>query len=262
LSDTEKQELLKEKGYYQGGIDGDFGRLSNKALDDFIKAERLSKTADINAALQKEDYENVTVSFLKTGQYYSRVIPKKQIVIHHTAGGPSAWATKQWWDSNPSKVATDFIIDANGDVLRVMPKGYWGWHLGVGRADLDAASIGIEICNYGFLNKQGISFYNAYGGKVPYNKVYLLPHAWKGFWYFEKYTDMQLESLYELLKDLVEDYEIDFDKSTFHSGRGGVFDWSSAAMQGREGIYTHNSYLTYKTDAYPHHQLIDLLQEL
>ncbi|WP_026998558.1 peptidoglycan recognition protein family protein [Eisenibacter elegans] len=262
LTAEQKQIFLQEKGYYYGAIDGEYGPFSQKAEEDFCKAHRIESQKAFIEKLQQPDYPGVTPAFLRVGQYFQTVSAKKQIVIHHTAGSGSAWNTKQWWDMHPAQVATDFIIDADGSILRVIPKGYWAWHLGVGRMDLDSRAIGIELCNYGFLVKAGNTYHNDYGGIVPPERVYTLKEQWKGHWYFEKYTPQQLQSLYGLLKCLVEEYGINFDKNTFHDGKSGVFDWSRDAMNGREGIYTHNSYLLYKTDAYPHHELIDLLQAL
>lgn len=59
----------------------------------------------------------------------------------------------------------------------------WAYHLGlkqevfteagVSYKSLDKISIGIEICNYGQLTKNGY-YYNYVGGKVDYNDVTIL----------------------------------------------------------------------------------------
>lgn len=260
LSTKEKQTFLKAKGYYLGAVDGMYGPASRKAEKDFKLAEGLDARTNMRAALVKPDYAGVTSSFLRLGQYYNSVYPKKQIVIHHTAGGPSAIATKNWWDSNPQRVATDFIIDQNGSVIRAFPKGYWAWHIGLGRPDLDSQAIGIEVCNYGYLTKQGTIFRNAYGGVV--NNVYTLSEAYRGHIYFENYTDAQFSSLDRLLRALISEYNIPVEKSTFKTGQGGIFELMPEAAQGKAGIYGHGAYLYGKTDMYPHPKLLSLLNNL
>ena len=260
LSIKEKQTFLKAKGYYLGAVDGMYGPASRKAEKDFKLAEGLDARTNMRAALVKPDYEGVVSNFLRLGQYYNSVYPKKQIVIHHTAGGPSAIATKNWWDSNPQRVATDFIIDQNGTVVRAFPKGYWAWHIGLGRPDLDSRAIGIEVCNYGYLTKQGTIFRNAYGGVV--NNVFTLSEAYRGHVYYENYTDAQFIALEKLLKALIKEYDILVNKSTFKTGQGGIFELMPEAAQGNPGIYAHGAYLYGKTDMYPHPKLLSMLNNL
>jgi N-acetyl-anhydromuramyl-L-alanine amidase AmpD len=256
----EKQTFLKAKGYYLGAIDGMYGPASRKAEKDFKLAERVDARTNLRAAMVKPDYDGVTNNFLRLGQYYDSVYPKKQIVIHHTAGGPSATATKNWWDSNPQRLATDFIIDQHGSVIRTFPKGYWAWHIGLGRPDLDSQAIGIEVCNYGYLTKQGTVFRNAYGGIV--NNVYTLAQPYRGHTYYENYTDAQFASLDKLLRALVEEYDIPLNKETFRTGQGGIFELMPEATSGKKGIYAHGAYLAGKTDMYPHPKLLSLLKSL
>lgn len=262
LSVKEKQMLLKARGYYLGAIDGLYGSASHKAEKDFKLAEGLDAHANLRTALAKPDYAGVSNHFLHPGQYYNSVYSKKQIVIHHTAGGPSAKATIDWWNSkeSPERVATDFVISQDGAITRAFPKGYWAWHIGLGRPDLDSQAIGIEVCNYGYLSKQGTVFRNAYGGVV--NNVYTLYQPYRGHVYFENYTDAQFSSLNKLLKVLITEYRIPVNKETFKTGQGGIFELMPEAINGQKGIYVHGAYRSDKTDMYPHPQLISLLNNL
>lgn len=260
LTTQEKQTFLKAKGYYLGAVDGGYGSASRKAEKDFKLAERIDALTHLSAAIIKPDYEGVANNFLQPGQYHESVCPKTQIVLHHTAGGPSAKATKDWWNSNPQRVATDFIIDANGGVLRVLPKGYWAWHIGLGLPELDSRAIGIELCNYGFLTKQGNVFRNAYGGIV--DNVCTLTIPYRGHIYYENYTNAQLTSLDKLLRAITKEYGIPINKETFKTGEGGIFELMPEALHGKKGIYAHGAYLAGKTDMYPHPKLLSLLQNL
>lgn len=265
LTLTEKQEILKAKGYYLGAIDGDFGPISQKAEADFRLAEALGEADNLDEALRREDYAGVISAFLNSSQYHRSVMTKRQIVIHHTASNGDAWAVQRYWNQNPNRVATDFIIGSDGKILRVIPKGYWAWHLGVptpNRILLNGQSIGIELANYGYLTEREGQFINAYNMPIPESRVYRLPMAWKNLRYFEDYTPAQLRSLERLLHLLLKTYDIPLNREEFKLGSGGVFELSQEALNGKPGIYTHNSFLRGKTDAYPHHDLIEILQKL
>ena len=56
---------------------------------------------------------------------------------------------------NPeTQVSAHYLIDANGDVLSLVPEGDRAWHAGAGRwgevEDVNSRSIGIELANNGF----------------------------------------------------------------------------------------------------------------
>lgn len=248
-TDKEKQNILKEHGYYRIGVDGIWGQGSAKAEADFMKANNMKV---VNYSYREPSF--IQNYFLSQNQYFSQVYEKKQIVLHHTAGSRSATNTANFWNGNIEAVATDFIIDGDGTIIRVIPKGYWAWHLGVGRGDLDSAAIGIEICAYGYLYERGGLYYNAYGGIVSPEEVER--KQFKGFQYFQTYTEKQIESLGLLLKYLQTEYSIPFSYSD------SIFAYSEEAMAGKKGIYTHNSFKQDKTDIYPAKNIVSLLKSL
>lgn len=137
-----------------------------------------------------------------------------------------------------------------------MPKGYWAWHLGVGRWDLDSSAIGIELCSYGWLKKVGDQYYNAYDGEVSANKVYdfgTKPFKWNR--YYEKYTDAQLQSLVKLLGYLMGFYDIPLDKESFKNQS--AFQLNKKAFQAQtKGVFTHNTFLLGKSDICPQDNIL------
>lgn len=268
----EVQSHLKTLGFYNAAVDGIQGVNTTAALKAFQQKYLVHGNADTltldalkyHASNYKPSPKQAPYieSFLDSSQYYLQDSIKKQICLHHTAGNGNAYATKDWWNRSPEKVATHFIIGADGTTLLVMPFNAWAWHLGVGMSNLDMGCIGIEICSYGWLSKKGGYFYNAYGSIVPADKVATLSKPYKGFIYFEKYTDAQIKALENLLKFLIAEFKIPLNKADFHTESNGIFDYPVKAMAGQGGIFTHNSYLRDKIDIYPDDRILALLKSL
>lgn len=156
--------------------------------------------------------------FLNSDEYYHTEYNKTIIYLHHTAGGHrSDWVVGMWdKDSNSDgsirHIGTSLIVggkstrngenDWDGVVVRCFPEDKWSWHLGAKgtKGRFDKISIGIEICNYGQLTKgRDGSFYNYVNSIVPESDVVELPNQFRGFKYYHKYTDKQIESVKEVL---------------------------------------------------------------
>lgn len=236
----------------------------------------INSTIDPESNKQKSDHSNIKIieRFLPPSQYVQDSTFKvNQVVLHHTAGG-TAQSTIDYWLSNKERVCTTFIIDRDGSIFQCLPlEKCWGYHLYVGfsgnkidrnykklSSKYDAQSIGIEICNYGFLTKQGDSFINYVGKTISKDKVTKLDTPYKEYLYWEKYTDKQIESVEKLLLFLLSEYPIlktglKTDYSTF-----GSID--KDALDLKPGIYSHVNFRTDKFDTYPDSDLINMLNKL
>ena len=104
---------------------------------------------------------------LSKDQFVDELTDKRQIYLHHTAGGPDAVSVARYFDTKPERVATAFIIGANGTIVQCFSSKDWAYHLGLKESifkaskvpylSLDPISIGIEVCNWGplsFKNKK------------------------------------------------------------------------------------------------------------
>ena len=215
---------------------------------------------------------------LSAEEYYHEVVKKDVIVIHHTAGGSNPINTIEGWEADTAsdgsalKVATSFVIgrtsssisntEFDGKVYRAFDEKFWAHHLGTKLANnrvLNAKSIAIEICNYGWLIKtrQG-TFLNYVNREVKPEHVFDLGYEWKGYRYWENYTPGQIEALRLLLLDLGNRFGIDL-KRTIDAG---WFALNKDAMNGKGGIWTHVNYRSDKFDCYPHPGLIQMLNNL
>ena len=122
---------------------------------------------------------------------------------------------------------------------------------------LDKVSIGVEICNWGSLEKRGEKFYNYVNREVPLDEVCELRTAYKGKKYYHAYTDAQIESVRQLLVYWNEVYNIPLDYIEEN-----LWDLSKDALSGKPGIYTHNSYRKDKSDISPQPKMIKMLKSL
>jgi N-acetyl-anhydromuramyl-L-alanine amidase AmpD len=212
------------------------------------------------------DITKIVQHRLSDNQFVQELTDKRQIYLHHTAGGPDALSVAKFFNQQVGKVATAFIIGANGTIVQCFSSKNWAYHLGLKQEvfeemgvtyrGLDRLSIGIEICNYGQLTKKNGYFYNYVGGKVDYTQVTELPTKYKGYIYWQKYTDAQIESTRQLLVYLCNQYNI--PKDYFAS----IFDIDKRALRGEPGIFTHNSVRHDKSDIYPCPRMIEMLQSL
>lgn len=156
---------------------------------------------------------------LKADQYVAERTQKDTIYLHHTAGAHQPENVVTGWNTDTQgRVATSYLIggiasDGNalwdGVIVRCFPDEYWASHLGGNLPSaLNKKSIGIEICNWGQLTESGGKFLNAYGKEVPQSQVVKLDKPFRGFQYYHKYTDKQIESLRGLLLDIGQRYGI------------------------------------------------------
>ena len=212
------------------------------------------------------DISKIIQSRLSKDQYIDELTDKKQIYLHHTAGGPDAVAVAKYFNNKVGKVATAFIIGARCTIVQCFSSKNWAYHLGlkqqvfteagVSYKSLDKISVGIEICNYGPLTKRNGYYYNYVGGKVDYTEVTILDKKYKGYIYWQKYTDAQIDSTRQLLVYLCDTYDI--PRTYFAT----IFDIDKRALRGESGIFTHNSVRKDKSDIYPCPRMITMLESL
>lgn len=216
--------------------------------------------------MKKLDIQEIKQVRLKDNQYFAEASPKTQIYLHHTAGNGNAEGVARYWNGNDSRIATAFIIGENGTIVQCFSSKHWAWHLGIDQEDfarngakysnLNKLSVGIEVCNWGYLKKKGDKFYNYAGGLVNPSYVTELETPYKGYKYWYKYSDAQIESLRQLVVYLCDTYDIPKEY------RSEIWAIDKEAFKGSKGIFTHNSVRKDKSDMYPDPRVIKMLQNL
>ena len=203
---------------------------------------------------------------LKDSQFFAEESAKNQIYLHHTAGNGNAEAVSRYWNGTSDRVATAFVVGQDGLIVQCFSSKHWAWHLGISKAEfkgqgakyqnLDKASVGIEVCNWGYLKEKDGKFYNYVNTRVPESMVTTLDKPFKGFKHWYKYTDAQIESTRQLLVYLCDTYNIPKEY------RAQIFSLDKEAFKGTPGIYTHNSVRKDKSDIYPCPRMIQMLENL
>lgn len=230
--------------------------------------ELIKCLTDEELALAVDGYKR-TVTF-PSNQYYKQATNKDQIVLHHTvSNGADERGDIATWLQTTSRVATSMIITEDGIIHECFDPKYWAHALGLKRSylkskgfedylhrnkTLNQGAIQIEIDSLGPVNSQGWS--KAYGKRLTTKDIVEYTNSYRGYKYFERYSDKALESLYYLLKDLSKVYEIPTDYDN------GMWDVSKSALEGKSGIWSHTSFRSDKSDCHPQKELIEVLNAL
>jgi hypothetical protein len=228
-----------------------------------------------------EFVNSITQKNLSKDQYVDEVFEKSMIFLHHTAGNSNPFAVVDYWEKVPERVATPFIIGGtsfknskwkDGEIVQCFNSSKAGWHLGLKQVDLNRGkpgnksstflnlnTIGIELTNWGFLVEKNGKFKTWAGSIVPDSRIIELDTPFRGYKYWESYTEPQIESARKLLLYLCDKYDIDKSFKGIE-----IFDIDKRALRGERGIFTHCSVRPEgeKWDIYPHPLIIQMLKSL
>jgi hypothetical protein len=208
--------------------------------------------------------------------YYKQAHPKKQIILHHSAGWDNARGMFNWWmNDGVSHVATSIGISDDGKLYKGFDEQYWAFSIGcktqtfinngvqlkyrngriINNQQLDEQAVAVEICNWGTLTKKNDKYYSWANAEVFPSKVIELNY--KNQKYFEIYTDEEIETTknWILLNSIRFDIPIDYSYDD-------MFSVSKKALSGEAGIFTHNSYRLDKSDISPQPKMLDMLKNL
>lgn len=207
---------------------------------------------------------------LSDDEYVKKETQKNTIWLHHTGGGSRPdWTINGWEKDNGLKVGTHFVIGRkssssdieiwDGTILKAIDDRYWVNHLGIDNESLNSKSIGIELCNYGPLNlgKDG-NFYNSINKPVNKEDVFELETEFRGYKYWEKYTQAQLDSLSKLINYLKKRWLIQIESGIYNEDWFNYDEkWISVG-----GLRNHSQVKPDKFDLFPQKELIDMLNSL
>lgn len=304
-SKGENVKLLQE--FLGLSVDGDFGPKTQASVKKWQSEHGLTvdgvvgpatwdrmgiATTDISEIY--EDYgENIVIkeSFLPKGQYKEGPVDKEYLFLHHTAGWNNPYNTiKNWGNDDRGAIATEFVIGGqsikggddnyDGEIVRCIPNKGYGWHLGKnGSQHMHVHSVGIEVCNFGYLTKGGYKnrkgvwvskdsdgLYTYAGVKADPSQVVELSEEFRGHKYWHRYSDKQIDSLKDLILYISERDGIDVRKGLIESLKDdglSAFDFKTDAYYGKvKGMWTHTNTRKDKTDMFPQQELIDMLLSL
>ena len=271
--------------------DGVVGSLVWNRLKDY-GVEKIEISNDIPNKVSFIDVNNsLTIydNFISESQYINEETKKETIWLHHTGGGSRPdWSVNGMrndfvkdkrgntvLDQNGNiesyQVASSYIIGRkssttneslwDGKILRTFDDKYWAYHLGIKDNDieLNSKSISIELCNYGPLSLAADGrFYNSVNKFISESDVVKLDKPYRGYEYYEKYTDAQLESARKLILHLVNKYGIKLQTEMYTDD---WFDYNEAWFI-NGGIESHSQVRRDVFDLFPQKEMIQMLNSL
>jgi N-acetyl-anhydromuramyl-L-alanine amidase AmpD len=182
--------------------------------------------------------------FLPLSEYYPTNYIKKRICIHHTMGYGGKGSI-DWWKQDTARVGTAYVIDRDGIIYQAFNDQHYAYQFGLSnvsrRLEFEQSTIGIELANLGPLTKlQNGTFADQYGKQY---KGSVTTKKWRGFEYWEDYTDAQYEALNTLLGMLAIKHDIDLKPCNHLNFDLSVFD--------KFTVMTHANCRKDKTDVSP-----------
>lgn len=225
-------------------------------------------------------------NFISEDKYSKEEFKKETIWLHGTGGGSRPdWSVNGWKDSfikdkrgnavldqngklQPLKVASSYIIGRksssvndglwDGKILNTFEDKYWSNHLDINNKDLNSKSISIEICNYGplTLGSDG-RFYNSVNKPILDSEVVKLDKTYRGYDYFEKYTDAQIESTRKLILYLMNKHAVEIEGRIYNEN---WFNYNEDIS--KRGIRTHSQVSRDVFDLFPQKEMIQMLNSL
>ena len=225
-------------------------------------------------------------NFISEDKYSKEEFKKETIWLHGTGGGSRPdWSVNGWKDSfikdkrgnavldqngklQLLKVASSYIIGRksssvndglwDGKILNTFEDKYWSNHLDINNKDLNSKSISIEICNYGplTLGSDG-RFYNSVNKPILDSEVVKLDKTYRGYDYFEKYTDAQIESTRKLILYLMNKHAVEIEGRIYNEN---WFNYNDDLS--KRGIRTHSQVSRDVFDLFPQKEMIQMLNSL
>lgn len=233
--------------------------------------------------LIQEDYkekeskrtEMISLGDIKTfnlpkDKYYDEITIKRQIVLHHTTTAPGIKSNIDYFLSSNDKIELHYLIERNGNIINLINPDNWCHHLKIKNLEfkdfnlqnlntlLNKSSISIDLECWGGLEKINDNRYRNNNGipiTVLKDDVRYYENGFKGSYYYQKYTDEQLQSLEKLLIYLSNKYNIPLT----YKGDD-MFNKNKNALTGEEGVWTHVSYRSDVNNCHPDEKLVELLK--
>lgn len=222
---------------------------------------------------------------LNETEYIKEEVKKNTLFLNSTCGGSRPDWTIGGWEKDyikdksgnpildvngnlqPVKVGASYVIGRksnddttwDGVILKAFDDKYWAYNKDIDSVDFNSKSIGIEICNYGPLtmSRDG-RFYNSVNEPVNERDVIKLDKPFRGYEYYERYTDAQIESTRTLLVHLINKHAITIEGKIYNEK---WFDYSSSWLK-TGGIRTHSQVRRDEYGIFPQKELIQMLNSL
>jgi hypothetical protein len=252
-------------------------------------------TTDISEAKSNSSRTlEIKTQFLPKGEYLAGPTKKEWLYLHHTAGWENPYNTiSAWARDTRGAIATEFVLGGpkitdgdirwDGELVQAFPTGGYGWHLGTGNNVMHRNSVGIEVCNFGYLTLGGYWKWNANTKKNEWIKlkadrlytyvgtevnpsstqVVTLAKTFRGHKTWHRYSDTQINVLKDWILFIANRDGIDVRKGlpAMIKQRGAdAFDFFDPKhVEANKGLWSHTNVRKDKVDMFPQQELIDML---
>jgi hypothetical protein len=211
--------------------------------------------------------------FLPKGEYFEGPTKKDWLYLHHTAGWENPYnVITSWARDNRGAIATEFVLggpkitDGNtswdGELVQAFPAGGYGWHLGTGNNVMHRNSVGIEVCNFGWI-RNGRTYVNTVADS---SQIVTLSKEFRGHRTWHRYSDKQISVLKDWILFIANRDNIDVRKGLpeLIKQRGAdAFDFLDVRhVERNKGLWSHTNVRRDKVDMFPQQELIDMLLSL
>jgi peptidoglycan hydrolase-like protein with peptidoglycan-binding domain len=211
--------------------------------------------------------------FLPKGEYLAGPTKKDWLFLHHTAGWENPYnVITAWARDNRGTIATEFVLGGpkitngdtrwDGELVQAFPTGGYGWHLGTGNNVMHRNSVGIEVCNFGWI-KDGKTYVNTVADP---SQVVTLSKAFRGHKTWHRYSDKQIQVLKDWILFIANRDNIDVRKGLpelIKQKGADAFDVFDIKMcEKTPGLWSHTNVRRDKVDMFPQQELIDMLLSL
>jgi hypothetical protein len=242
--------------------------------------DEIDEDTDLNKQYYKTPYDQIVHKhYLPKSEYVNDNINNEYIFLHHTAGNSNPYACIDHWGRDTrGRIATEFVLgginhrngndEHDGIMVQAFPKGKQGWHLGkTGSGFMNRHSVGLEICNMGYLKKVDDKYLTYVNSKCREDQMTTLEEPFRGKLFWHAYTDEQIKETEKWIRWIGERDEIDvrlglkqfIQKYGPHKG----FEFQEEAYYGKvRGLLTHTNVRKDKSDCYPHPDLVDMIMSL
>jgi hypothetical protein len=207
---------------------------------------------------------------LPASEYFAQPQAKSGIAIHHTVGG-SARSTVKWWRADRAKngrkrhVGTAYLIDHDGTVFELFDPTGWAYQFGLRwptalRLQFERRFIGIELASEGgLLEHEGELYcFDRVSPRTwkPEWEAFDCGERYRGYQWFDRYEEAQLEALGRLVDELCHRFAIP------RRHPDPPFDYYGDALIRFEGVIGHAMVRRDKSDPAPDPRLWETLGEL
>lgn len=166
---------------------------------------------------------------------------KKQILLTHTARNIKDYISGLKYRLNGNyKKLPHYVISREGEIYQIIPPETYSNYIDIKTYNKSAIIISLE--NLGWLRKNPLKGgYINWIGNIYKDRIY--ERKWRGYFFWQPYTEVQMESLSKLIKKLCMDFSI---PETF-IGHNVKVD----KIEKFHGIASYSNYDTERTDLNP-----------